>query len=254
MKKRILTAMLIAAMAVSLAACGDSSKEDTATETSETVETTEAVEVTEAEGNLSEEELTSESDEKAEEEVATEKVVEVENPEDPNSYTYDTDSVFGKIMYTTQHANILDVPNSIGNVVTDVEAGVGLIVISQCIETGWYEVEYATDKVGYIDNAYIEVREVDTSNEMHTAAELLAYGAERGWYPDQNYYDVEGMYYMYAFAGDDEYVGGLRTDGPPVEGKEAEIVSACWNGPQYEIMWQGHDGGAAIVKIYFTSY
>ena len=42
MKKRILTAMLIAAMAVSLAACGDSSKEDTATETSETVETTEA--------------------------------------------------------------------------------------------------------------------------------------------------------------------------------------------------------------------
>ncbi|MBE6015563.1 MAG: SH3 domain-containing protein [Lachnospiraceae bacterium] len=78
-------------------------------------------------------------------------------------YTYtDMEPV---IMYTTKAVSVRDLPDTSGKKLTTVSGGTNLIVFGKCNETGWYRVEYANDKVGYVSNSYMSTEKPKEKQE-----------------------------------------------------------------------------------------
>ena len=58
-------------------------------------------------------------------------------------------------MEVLQDTDIYDTPDDSGNVLENAKAGWDLIIFGYCEETGWYETEYANDKVGFINGEFL---------------------------------------------------------------------------------------------------
>lgn len=177
MKKKIFIAMLIATMSFSIVACGSTTKEDTkaTTESTEEVETTETIESsTEAE----EEKLTTEESTESTTETDVNASTETSEAENAPAFTYTDKS---GTLYVTQTVNVRDLPDTSGNKLTTIKAGTELILLGQCNETGWYKVEYANDKVGYVSNAYASTDKPAVSQPKNdTAASQQPSGNDGG--------------------------------------------------------------------------
>jgi hypothetical protein len=239
-KKKIFIAMLIATMSFSMVACGSTTKEDTKAKSSKVDET-------------------KKSKEKSTKPKTTENATENSEATNAPAFTYTDKS--GSI-YTTKSVNVRDLPDTSGNKLTTIKAGTELILLGQCNETGWYKVEYANDKVGYVSNAYASTDKPAVQNNANSGAnnsgagnggstsasagnsgspqtlsELLAYGAERGWYPMPYYeWSADGRPVIYYFAGKDGVMlgsgvititypdGSYKEIGPTLAGGTNEFV------------------------------
>lgn len=258
MKRKILTTVIAVAMAIGLVACGSTTKEDTkaTTESTEEVETTETIESsTEAE----EEKLTTEESTESTTETDVNAATETSEAENAPAFTYTDKS---GTLYVTQTVNVRDLPDTSGNKLTTIKAGTELILLGQCNETGWYKVEYANDKVGYVSNAYASTDKpavqnnansgannsgagnggstsasASNSSSPQTLSELLAYGAERGWYPMPYCEDYGDYFVVYYFAGTD------GTSPATIDGKSNVLAVG-----DIEFLYGGSGSGPVIIK------
>lgn len=157
--KKSISLMLVSVLALSLAAC--SSKENAPAESTaeEAVvaeqASSEVVEEAEAENAETAESEESKETENAE---ASEEVAEgasEENAEEaiPNTRTVVEIDVCA--MEVLQDTDIYDTPDDSGNVLENAKAGWDLIIFGYCEETGWYETEYANDKIGFINGEFL---------------------------------------------------------------------------------------------------
>jgi uncharacterized protein YraI len=147
-KKKLFIAMLIATMSFSIVACGSTTKEDTKAKSSKVDET-------------------KKSKEKSTKPKTTENATENSEATNAPAFTYTDKS--GSI-YTTKTVNVRDLPDTSGNKLTTIKAGTELILLGQCNETGWYKVEYANDKVGYVSNAYASTDKPAVQNNANSGA------------------------------------------------------------------------------------
>ena len=158
--KKSISLMLVSVLALSLAAC--SSKENAPAEStaeeavvaeqasSEVVEEAEAenAEAVEAENA---EAVEAENAENAESEESK----ETENAEEAIPDTRTVVEIDVCAMEVLQDTDIYDTPDDSGNVLDNAKAGWDLIIFGYCEETGWYETEYANDKVGFINGEFL---------------------------------------------------------------------------------------------------
>jgi uncharacterized protein YgiM (DUF1202 family) len=147
-KKKLFIAMLIATMSFSIVACGSTTKEDTKTKSSKVDET-------------------KKSKESSTKFKTTESATENSEATNAPAFTYTDKS--GSI-YITKTVNVRDLPDTSGNKLTTIKAGTELILLGQCNETGWYKVEYANDKVGYVSNAYASTDKPVVQNNANSGA------------------------------------------------------------------------------------
>ena len=257
MKRKILTTVIAVAMAIGLVACGSTTKEDTkaTTESTEEVETTETIEsTTEAE----EEKLTIEESTESTTETDVNASTETSEAENAPAFTYTDKS---GTLYVTQTVNVRDLPDTSGNKVGSLKTNDEVTVTGQCNETGWYKVEYANDKVGYVSNAYASTDKpavqnnansgannsgagnggstsASASSSPQTLSELLAYGAERGWYPMPYKEDYGSYFVVYYFAGTDGTSEATLNGGNVLSGSNVDI----------EFLYGGSGSGPVIIK------
>ena len=165
MKKKILTAIVIVAMAIGLVACGSTTKEDTkaTTESTEEVETTETIESsTEAE----EEKLTTEESTESTTETDVNVSTETSEAENTPVFTYTDKS---GTLYATQTVNVRDLPDTSGNMIGSLKTNDEVTVTGQCNETGWYRISY-DGAVAYVSNAYVSSEKVAVQNNANSGA------------------------------------------------------------------------------------
>ncbi|MBR1650693.1 MAG: hypothetical protein IJ691_05960 [Lachnospiraceae bacterium] len=165
--KKSISLMLVSVLALSLAAC--SSKENAPAEStaeeavvaerasSEVVEEAEAenAEAIEAENAENAESEESKETENAE---ASEEVAEGASEENAEEAIPDTRTVVEIdvcAMEVLQDTDIYDTPDDSGNVLENAKAGWDLIIFGYCEETGWYETEYANNKIGFINGEFL---------------------------------------------------------------------------------------------------
>ena len=158
--KKSISLMLVSVLALSLAAC--SSKENAPAESTaeEAVvaeqASSEAVEEAEAENAEAVEAENAEAVEAENAENAeSEESKETENAEEAIPDTRTVVEIDVCAMEVLQDTDIYDTPDDSGNVLDNAKAGWDLIIFGYCEETGWYETEYANDKVGFINGEFL---------------------------------------------------------------------------------------------------
>lgn len=192
-------------------------------------------------------------------EEATEPTTEDAKPaESEAGYTY-TD--LSATMFAQQTVNVRDLPDTSGNKVGSLKTNDEIVVTGQCNETGWYRISY-NGGTAYVSNAYVASEKVavqqpknDTANSSannsnagsgsapasngspQTLSELLAYGAERGWYPMPYYEDYGDHIVAYYFAGTDGTSSATLANG-------GNVLS----GSNIEFLYGGSGSGPVIIK------
>ena len=147
--KKSISLMLVSVLALSLAAC--SSKENAPAES-----TAEEAVVAEQASSEAVEEAEAENAEAVEAENAeSEESKETENAEEAIPDTRTVVEIDVCAMEVLQDTDIYDTPDDSGNVLENAKAGWDLIIFGYCEETGWYETEYANDKVGFINGEFL---------------------------------------------------------------------------------------------------
>ena len=180
-----------------------------------------------------------------------------EPAENTSGYTY---ADMSATMFAQQTVNVRDLPDTSGNKIGSFATNDEVVVTGQCNETGWYRISY-NGGTAYVSNAYVASEKVAVSQPKNDAAsqqsgngggsagapasngspqtlsELLAYGAERGWYPMPYYeWSADGRPVIYYFAGTDGVMlgsgvititypdGGYKEIGPTLAGGTNEFV------------------------------
>lgn len=72
----------------------------------------------------------------------------------PTAAGYTFREVDEKTYYTTGNLNMRSTPDTTGKILATAPKGSGVRILRQCVETGWYEVEY-DGKTGYMSNSYL---------------------------------------------------------------------------------------------------
>jgi hypothetical protein len=182
-----------------------------------------------------------------------------EPAENTSGYTY-TD--LSATMFAQQTVNVRDLPDTSGNKVGSLKTNDEIVVTGQCNETGWYRISYGGG-TAYVSNSYVSSEKVAVSQPKNDAAgssagnngggstasapasnsspqtlsELLAYGAERGWYPMPYCEDYGDYFVVYYFAG---------TDGnspATIDGKSNVLAVG-----DIEFLYGGSGSGPVIIK------
>ncbi len=182
-----------------------------------------------------------------------------EPAENTSGYTY---ADMSATMFAQQTVNVRDLPDTSGNKIGSLKTNDEVVVTGQCNETGWYRISYGGG-TAYVSNSYVASEKVAVSQPKNDAAgssagnngggstasapasnsspqtlsELLAYGAERGWYPMPYYeWSADGRPVIYYFAGTDGVMlgsgvititypdGGYKEIGPTLAGGTNEFV------------------------------
>lgn len=77
-------------------------------------------------------------------------------------YTFQS---IGLIMYAQQTVNVRDLPCTDGEKIGSLSMNEEVIVLRQCIETGWYEIQHITDGyIGYVSDSYLGTSKVTSSS------------------------------------------------------------------------------------------
>ncbi len=89
------------------------------------------------------------------------------NVEEYNEFSF---TEVNAIMYTTSKLNVRNKPNAEGEVVDVLPKGAEVMVLRQCVETNWFEIE-VEGKKGYVCNTYMssikpEKKGIDNSTEI----------------------------------------------------------------------------------------
>lgn len=183
-----------------------------------------------------------------------------EPAENTSGYTY---ADMSATMFAQQTVNVRDLPDTSGNKIGSFATNDEVVVTGQCNETGWYRISY-NGGVAYVSNSYVASEKVAVSqpknntessaaagnngggsasapasnNSPQTLSELLAYGAERGWYPMPYKEDYGSYYVVYYFAGTDGTSEATLNGGNVLSGSNVDI----------EFLYGGSGSGPVIIK------
>ncbi|MBQ9232489.1 MAG: SH3 domain-containing protein, partial [Lachnospiraceae bacterium] len=179
--------------------------------------------------------------------------------ESTSGYTFTDKS---ETLYAQQTVNVRDLPDTSGNKIGSFATNDEVVVTGQCNETGWYRISYGGG-TAYVSNSYVASEKVAvqqpknetaasqqsgnggggsasapaSNSSPQTLSELLAYGAERGWYPMPYCEDYGDYFVVYYFAG---------TDGASpatVDGKSNVLAVG-----DIEFLYGGSGSGPVIIK------
>ena len=163
--KRLLALLLIAAMTVSLTACGNKK----ATES----DSTESIVETESESESEEE---SEEESKSEEESESETETDSESEAEANNETEAADNAayhytdLNQSMWARNYVNVRSEPAESSAQIGALAQYQGIVVTGQCNENGWYRVSY-NDQTGYISgDLLMGASEMEAIQQQQAAA------------------------------------------------------------------------------------
>lgn len=274
MKNRIIALLTVATM-ITLAGCGAETANSNAVEVVASVETeTETVETetiepeeetemeeTETETTQAEPEETETTQEETTEETTTEQATP--------AYTYNDMSA---IMYATQSLNVRNLPDTTGEKIGALSLNQEVTVVSQCVETGWYSIEFnnsnnSNNSVGYVSNKYLSNDKIEvkveqpvntsastpstpSSNAPESNASTAESNAPTASASTENPYD---LYTVIDNGGTDVYFYYLN-DGTPMRSQEFwDCFNACIEILKTRTEGNTQEGGNEFTKYYVDS-